>query len=369
MGRVTVRAIVQEEEDKMFHITKKVYLEYDYAFTSKYPNYLVASSTYAARPMVTLDDLAAPLQAPTFEELLSADFNNDIEEFWQTLLTKETKFIAYLDVDTLTKLQIQYWKSIFTSDFGAAQAHMLYTSWVESLQLWGYYKPIGSFDAVSGEWSRPNAFSIPSKTLEEITEIFNETSVSTTLQNLDNNEVSIEYLMADYFYNNETPNSVELFERIKTLTWDNWLDELAHLRYEILSGTIDAQNLDTNLDITIGNIQEQLALSPSLSWTVDPKFGEDVDYIRNTYNYTIFDPLWNGLAEIWGCEYDDMVEVNRMINEDDYPGLLTRDINRNYGSSYTRTRFMGKCNQVFTTWLYRQVRNSNTNDLAPFRLA
>lgn len=353
----------------MFHITKKVYLDYDYSFTSKYPDYLVASSTYGARAQITIDDHAAPLQALTFEELLTADFNNDIEEFWQTLLAKETKFIAYLDIETLTKLQIQYWKSIFTSDFTATQAHTLYSSWVESLQLWGYYKPIGSYDAVNNEWNRPNAFSIPTKTLAQITEIFDATSASTTLQNLDNNQISIEYLMADYFYSNTTPHSVELFNRIKFMTWDNWLDELAHLRYEILSGTLDAQALDTNLNITIGNIQEQLASSSSLSWTVDPKFDEDdIDYIRNTYNYTIFDPLWAGLAEIWGHEYDDMTELNRMINEDDYEGLLTRDIERNYGSSYTRTRFMGKCNQVFVTWLYQQVRNETTNNIAPFRL-
>jgi len=185
---------------------------------------------------------------------------------------------------------------------------------------------------------------------------------------MDKSTVGIEYLLADYFADKLSPYSETLMERVKYLTWDNWLDELEHLKYELLSGTIDIGKLDPTLNITVGNVESELAKSNILSWTVDPLFNEDIDYIRQTYDHTIFNPCWTLLADQWGIPYDDMDELNAMINNDEYENLLLRDINRNYGSSYTRTRFMNKANQTLATWVYDRVREDQIKDLHKFKL-
>jgi hypothetical protein len=95
----------------MFHITNKVYLQYDYAFSNK-TEYLVASSTWGSRALVNTD-LSAPETAESFDNLITNTYGGDRENFWTALLSKENKFVAYLDPETLTALQVQYWRSIF----------------------------------------------------------------------------------------------------------------------------------------------------------------------------------------------------------------------------------------------------------------
>jgi hypothetical protein len=351
----------------MFHIFNKVYLEYDFSFKVR-EEFILASERWAERPMISVDDVIAPIHAPSFEELLTSEFNDSIEEFWTSLISKTKKFVVFLDPDTLTKLQVQYWISIF-EDATTADIHKLYTSWVESRRLNGYFDRVGSWDRNSNAWTRPNVFTdLKFLSLAEIETLIADTSPVEALKSLDMNTVSFEYLLADYLADNTSPYKAELLERIKVLTWDNWLDELEHLKYEILSGTIDAGKLDTEINVSVGNIETELAKSNLLKWTVDPAFGDDIDYIRSTYDYTIFDPCWTELAKIWGYEYGDMSELNMLINNDRYDDLLARDIARNYGCSYTKDRFMNKCNQVFATYCYDLKRKTQTGQLSGFRL-
>jgi hypothetical protein len=265
-------------------------------------------------------------------------------------------------------LQIEYWKSIF-EDLSVDDAHFLHTSYVESRRLVAYNNIIGQWDRTSNTWSRANILSeVDFIDKDSFVELYNSIERSPVLTAMDKTSIGVEYLLADYFGDNETPYKSALFDRIKFLTWDNWIDELEHLKYEILSGTIDAGKLDPTINTTVGNVEEELAKSEMLSWTVDPLFREDVDYIRSAYDPAIFVPCWAKLAEVWGHDYDDMEELNTLINADDYEALLERDIARNYGCSYTSTRFMNKANQSFATWVYECVRKGKTSDLSTFRI-
>ena len=350
----------------MFHIAKKVYLEYDYAFENR-QDFILSSSRWSERFMLSVNGVADPTRVPTFSELLQENFNNKIEDFWKFLLNKNNKFVVYVDSETLTSLQIQYWRSIF-ENITPESVHILHTSWVESKRLHGYFEKIGSWTK-ENKWSRANALTdLKFLTLDEIKVLYQNNPPIDALKNIDKSKVSFEYLLADYLADNSTPYKNELFNRVKILTWENWLDELEHLKYEILSGTIDAGQLDPSINVGVGKIESELAKSNILKWTVDPAFGQDIDYIRSTYNYEIFNPCWIKLAEIWDVEYDDMSELNRLVNTDKYEELLMRDINRKYGCSYTRTRFMNKCNQVFATWCYDRKRSNKTNDLSNFKL-
>lgn len=362
----------------MFNIANRIYLEYDYKFQSN-GNYAVASEKWASRLLVS-QLMSAPQQAPSFQQLLETEYNNSREEFWADLLSKTGKFVFYSDPNTLTELMVQYWRSIFVSDLTPEQVHFMYTTVVDSTRLRAYYYRIGAYNRETNTWSRPNALSeITFKTLEEITTIYNNNPPSAVLQNVDKTRVGVEYLLADFFADTESPYKTALMDRIKFLTWDNWLDELDHLKYELLSGNIDARKIDPTIDTRVGNIESELAKSEILKWTVDPLFNNDIEYIRQTYDYNIFTPCWLGLSDIWFAKsggdyppgtifYDEMGDLNRLINTDQYEILLTRDIDRNYGCSYTRTRFLDKCNQVFSNYCYDRKRENQTADLTPFRL-
>jgi hypothetical protein len=352
----------------MFHITEKIYLEYDYSINQKRP-YMVASSQWGTRPMVTINDVAAPQHADSFTTLINNQYAGDRENFWRDIISREGNFVVFLDADTLTALQIQYWASIFSDSLTVADMHKLHTSWVESRHLESRVNRIGSWDNTTQTWSRPNAYTdLKFLTIAEIQTLIDENPASAVLMAMDKNKVSFEYLLADYSVDAASPYKTELMQRIKFLTWDNWLDELEHLKYEILSGAVDAGKLDPSLSITLGNIESELARSNLLKWTIDPSFGTNVDYIRSTYDPAVFMACYTKLAEVWKHQYDDMVELSNLINADQYEQLLERDVARNYGCSYTRTRFLSKSNQVFATYCYIKLRENATNDLAPFML-
>jgi hypothetical protein len=205
--------------------------------------------------------------------------------------------------------------------------------------------------------------------LDEIRVLYDRNPPSKVLSAINPNKISFEYLLMDYFARGKKSKyRPEFVRRLKAMTWDNWIDELEHLKYEILSGTLDAGKLDPEIDVSVGNIEDALAKSSFLSWTVDPFFKEDPDYIRQTYDHRIFVPCWQRLADAWDLGYDDMEELNELINQDAYEELLMRDIDRGYGSSYTRTRFMDKANQVLSTWCYEMVRTGDIAALTPFKL-
>ncbi len=348
----------------MFHIANKVYFEYEFKHDHMSP-FMMASKDYEPNTKI----FNAEMQAPTFEALLEDNYDGDINKFWTSIISNSDKLVVYLDSDTIANLQVQYWRSIFEVEPSIQDIYFLHKTYVESIRLSAYNNITGDWDSMSGEWSQRNLLGeIHFKTLEEITDIYNANGPVPALQNMDKSTVGIEYLLADYFADKLSPYSETLMERVKYLTWDNWLDELEHLKYELLSGTIDIGKLDPTLNITVGNVESELAKSNILSWTVDPLFNEDIDYIRQTYDHTIFNPCWTLLADQWGIPYDDMDELNAMINNDEYENLLLRDINRNYGSSYTRTRFMNKANQTLATWVYDRVREDQIKDLHKFKL-
>jgi len=352
----------------MFHIANKIYLEYDYKFHQQYP-YIVASERWSKHP-ITISKSPLVSQVSSFEELLLNNYNNDIENFWTDLLNREGKIVVFLDPQTVTKLQFQYWKSIFQDSITLENLHLLHTSWIESMRLTGYFDLVGTWDPGTESWTRSNAYTeLPIPTLQESQSLYNSTTVSPTLRNMNKTTLSLEYLLADYLYNPNTIYKQVLMEKIKKFTWDNWMDELMHLRYEVLTGNLDLTSIDRNLNISVGNIEQQLSTSNILKWVVDPAFNRDnVEYIRSTYDHQIFNPCWDKTYELWSGGDENMAELNDLINTDQYEELLNRDIARGFGCSYTAKTFYTKSNLVFSTYCYQKKREGKTEDLSNFAL-
>lgn len=352
----------------MFHVFGKTYFEYDFKFSHKYP-FTAASSRWAEHPLL-VSNQEIHFEAPSFEALLKDEYGGDIEAFWKGALSHQEKYVYYLAPDRIAELQIQYWRSILEVDPSVEQIHFLHTTWVESVRLNAYNQVTNSWGVGGTERVVHGVLGeVHFKTLEEIRELYDRNPPSKVLSTIDPNKISFEYLLMDYFARGKKSKyRPEFVRRLKIMAWDNWIDELEHLKYEILSGNVDIGQLDPSLNIQVGNIEEELAKSEYLSWTVDPFFKEDPAYIRETYDHRVFIPCWQRVADAWDLGYEDMEEYNELINNDEYEALLMIDIERGYASSYTRTRFMDKANQVLSTWCYQMVRSDNIAALAPFKL-
>lgn len=359
--------MVRGEEDNMFHIANKFYLEYDYAFTNTYP-YLVASSTWGSRNLVNVD-LSAPIQAETFDEMLANNFDSDKEAFWTAMIAKDNKFVAYLDPETLTALQVQYWRSIF-DNVSVEDVHRLHNAWVDSKKLTNMFAPIGAYDASTSAWTRSNAInSLDYKTLDEITTIYNANAASTVLSNLDKNKVSFEYLLADYSFDNASPYATKFLERTGYIAWDNWLDEINHLRYELVSLGLDINAIDSGISAAPGSLISQIEASTSLSWILDPQF-EDLDYFKANYDQDKAMSAYETYATESGIDWEtnQLRTLSTNILAGDFATVLSNDIAQGTGSMFTKERFAEKMNTVFVSWVYQMVRAGTTANLSGYQL-
>lgn len=359
--------MVRGEEDNMFHIANKVYLEYDYAFNNKRP-YLVASSTWGDRNFINID-LSAPQSALTFDELLTANYNGSREDFWTEMVEKTDKFVAFIDPNMLVELQVQYWRSIF-DNISVTDIHRLHNAWVDTEKLRNSFQPIGDYDANTSEWNRANAInSLDYKTLEQITTIYNNNAPSAVLQGLDKNNVGFEYLLADYYNDNTSPYAANFIERVGYIAWDNWLDEIDHLRYELISLGLDIDAIDTDLTSEPGSLISQINSSNALSWILDDRL-EDLDYFKANYDHDKAMAALQDLADAQGFDWESNVltPISTNLVAEDYATLLSNDIAKGAGSMFVKERFIGKMNTVFVSWVYKMVRAETTANLSGYQL-
>ena len=344
-----------------------MYLEYDYAFNNKRP-YLVASSEWGSRNFVNID-LSAPQSALTFDELLTNEYNGSREDFWTAMVGKTDKFTAFVDPDTLTALQVQYWRSIFNNP-SVADIHQLHNAWIDTEKLRNTFQTVGSYDSDTRTWNRANADnSLSYKTLDEITAIYNDNAPSATLQNLDMNTVSFEYLLADYYNDSSSPYAAKFLERTGYIAWDNWLDEINHLRYELVSLGLDIDAIDTGLTTAAGSVISQIESSTALSWILDPRY-EDLDYFKENYDHTKAMNAYETYATVLGIEWETnhLNTLSNSIVAGNWTTVLTNDINKGGGSMFVKERFAGKMNSVFVSWVYKMVRAETTANLSGYQL-
>lgn len=345
----------------MFHLFNSVYLQFDFNFEPAGKDFILASDIFGNKPMITVQDNEVYESQPSFEDLIKYSFIGE-EHFWTSLIARNKKVVVYVKPSQLYKLQIKYLKSIF-NHASIQDLHKIHVSFVESTRLKSY------FEASTGRDMRKQKTltSINPLSLEEFEELYNSTEVSKALQNLDKTTLSFEYLLADYIYNKNSKYKSALLAKSEVMMWDNWFNELEYLRYEILFGALDVNKLDPNIELSIGTIEEALAQSELLKWIVDADFAYNREYIKANYDYKTFSSLWDAVYSLYGVS-EDMSETNELINKNMYEELLTRDINRGFGCTYTGEMFKEKSNHVFATYCYNIARSNNTSVLAPYRL-
>jgi hypothetical protein len=300
---------------------------------------------------------------PTFDDLINEVFGGNKEEFWKDLIARHKKVIMYIKPEQLFALQVEYLKSIFKYA-ECSDLYKVHVSFIESIRLRSYF-----VNRKSDIRKTVILNSIVPLSYEKFEELYNSTVVSKVLQRIDKTLLSFEYLLADYVFNKNTKYKPALLAKVQVIAWDNWFDELEQLRYEILFGSLDLNQLDPNIKLGIGTIEEVLAQSDSLKWTVDKNFAYNRKYIKTNYDYKTFDPLWDKIYSLYGSsESEDMSKTNELINKDMYEELLTLDINRGFGCIYTGEMFKEKSNHVFATYCYTIARLEDKSQLSAFRL-
>lgn len=345
----------------MFHLFNSVYIDFDFCFEPMGKDFILASNIFGNMPMITIQNNEVYKSQPSFEDLIEKTFSGNTENLWKELIDRHTKVILYVKPSKLYELQIEFLKSVFKYS-SCEDLYKIHVSFVESARLRSYYE-------TRDKDSRKKTIldSIHPMEYSAFKEVYDKTVISKTLQRVDKSLLSFEYLLADYVYNRSTKYKSALLAKIEVMTWDNWLDELEQLKYEIIFGSLDLNHLDSNLTLDIGTIEEQLSNSDTLKWVVDRNFTHNRKYIKRTYEYQMFDPLWKKIYAMYSGE-EKMDDLNELINNDEYEKLLWRDIDRGFGCTYTGEMFKAKSNHVFATYCYKVARSENASELAPFRL-
>lgn len=345
----------------MFHLFNSVYIDFDFRFEPMGKDFILASDIFGNMPMVIVQNNEAYKSRPSFEDLIKQSFSGDKETLWKDLIARSKKVVLYVKPEKLYELQIEFFKSVFKYA-ECKDLYKMHVSFIESIRLQSHY------ELRDKDFRKQTILNtIHPLQYSQFEEIYNNTEISKTLQRIDKTTLSFEYLLADYIYNSSTKYKHALLSKIEVMTWDNWLDELEQLKYEIIFGSLDLNRLDANLNFEIGNIEEQLSNSDTLKWVVDRNFTHNRKYIKSTYNYKMFDPLWKDIYEIYAGQ-EKMDDLNELINTDQYEEILWRDINRGFGCIFTGEMFKTKSNQVFATYCYKVARSENKDELAPFRL-
>jgi len=345
----------------MFHLFNSVYLQFDFNFEPAGKDFILASDIFGNKPMTTVQNNEVYESQPSFEDLIKYSFTGE-EDFWTNLIARNKKVVVYVNPSQLYKLQTKYLKSIF-KHASVQDLHKIHVSFIESTRLRSYY-----VDCTGRDLRKHKILtSINPLSLEEFQELYNSTEVSKVLQSLDKTKLSFEYLLADYVYNKNSKYKSTLLAKSEVIIWDNWFNELEYLRYEILFGSLDLNKLDPNIQLGIGTIEHTLTQSESLKWTVDADFAYNREYIKTNYDYKTFSSLWDTVYSLYGVS-EDMSETNELIFKGMYEELLTRDINRGFGCTYTGEMFKEKANHVFATYCYNIARTNDTSALASYRL-
>lgn len=347
----------------MFHLFKRSYLEFDYKMDSLGYDFLIASEYFGNLPMNAYAEKCLKPTAPSFEELIQTSFDNDTEKFWKFMYNSENKLICYTKTETVEKLMIQFFKSVF-KHATPLNVFLLYQTMVESARVRSYIQTT----APDGR----NKFlreTFEIKTYREFKEIYDAQPISNFLkEGIDKKDLSFEFLLPDYFYNGHSSlYKEEILKRVKLISIDLWKDELEQLRLETIFGFLDMDRIDPAMELEVGNIERKLNESELLKWMVDENFSADPTYIKANYNYLNLVDQWKKMYDIWETP-EDMREINDLIMAENWEALLERDINRNFGCLFTFELFREKSNQVFSSYCYRKKRNNLTDELAPFRL-
>lgn len=341
----------------MFHTFGRVYLEDIKLFqkTSQHNFIIFDNESYSIKS-----------NHSSLENFLE-DKNLTLVEFWVQLSNSREKLTIFTDFDTLTKLQIHYWISILKFP-QIDSLYWLHTTYLQDLRI----------------KSTPESHTLEGLTyirscrpldIEHFQEIYDVASKDMIDPNISLKNVSFEYLLASYFYDNKSPYAKYFFDKINHLSWKQIIQEFFVIRNQLVNALFNNLNLALPDNFKLDyeqDIEAQMFGNPYLSWIHDIDFREDnTQYIKDNYDI-------NQLAELYDnwikyrrpkertpeleLELDNLTWITQAIIDKDWEHLFTKNLERDFGCIYVDNWLLHKANQVWTGKLYREANHSNEKE-------
>lgn len=357
----------------MFHLFNKVYIDNTFMFDIKH-DFFAISKKWAN---VTLPDQSVRVlgTAKTLEELVKVQYDNDIERFWEFILSQQERVHLYMDHDERLKLQVQFWKSIFDK-LSQEFVYLLHKFYVANSSL-GQYR---HRQANEGRDAHLHA-NLPLLSQEAFVKLYNETSPSATLEKMDKTVLGFEYLLGHYLATRKRTTNVHyhqtFFDRFGDMMWRRWLIEMDILREQVLDVAFQWNDLFTDmntddvdfLSLNFKQIFASLGNNEDLSWLTNSS--KDVEQLKATFDPERFTRMYKAL-HVNPYPYTDNkpspLEYLTKLKNGAWEELFDIELARKFGSSITQTYLSRKSNGLLVSYLYSEGRKSTVGQLKDFIL-
>jgi hypothetical protein len=363
----------------MFHLFQRIYLDHDSHVHSR-SAMMVLSSKEKPHPISTIAGRSLGSVA-AFDQVLKEDFQDSLEVFWKFVISRDPTrdFVLFVDDELYFQFQIQYWRSILAEP-SPGTLYELYNVYRTDYEL-KIPTAVDRGENPSGTYR--NLY--PRLTQAEFEARIAHIGSSSVLRQANLAEVSIEYLLADFFSDPRSDYREGLKKKVLQMAWRNWFNDIEELRSEVLAGASNLDQLYPDLAPVLRSGGDPMAILKSderFAWLHDERFSRrDRHEIRLNYPADYFptiqalvDRICRIRVRLKGLETEDVDTFNqasetRLLYADDFEGIIRQDVERCFGSFFLKGRRYADINHFLIGTLYRMVRAGRVEELRRLRLA
>lgn len=344
----------------MFHLFGRTYLDHDVFYNTKYMPVVLSS---VEKPHPISEKLGEKFGTILpFDQIIAQDFNGSLERFWSSMIqdVRSKKTVIFADSECYHQLLIQYWKSIF-KNADLSFLHDLYQTHIADNDL----KTVMNIERADN-YKKLRPGELPRITPEEFETLYIKSPVIECLNYKSKEEVSFEYLLAEFSLEPSGELAPAFLQKLKLLCWRTWLSDVFSLRNDFLGSYF---HFDKDLEV-----KSYLEKNPLTTWFLDPNFHENnIDYICKKYTPAPFVALSHlinpGEAKGNGNTWDSFITVTEALFQGKYQELLQADIENRKGCTFIRDHLLNESNQLLASKIYEDIRLKNIKNLTKFKLA
>lgn len=362
----------------MFHLTGRIYLEHEKWYNSKYDHLLLFEneSNHPAARHVNFEFA----KIPNFQTVLDQKHGGSEQQFWVDTLNhaRNKKLVIFVDSALYLKFQCQYWKSIF-EDLSTEDAYRLHKMYFLDKKL----KKFLHTDRADAKATDTNDNQLLS--YEDFAKIYNETSLIDAFVQLNKGDVSFEYLLGNYFLDQQSPYAPAFKTKLKNLCWKIWFNDMEILRSELINSFYDIKKVIPTIQFDIedvASVDKIFINEPLLRWMQDPDFHDgNIDYVRDNYDPELLEKLATSFRDSWDLKIlsddldilkkikiQDHILPTKKVFEERHLELLEENIQKNFGCRFVDEYLRDKSNQLLPAFIYDTVRTNKFEKLSFLKL-
>lgn len=335
---------------KMNLLFDKKYIEFADKFSTLNAHEIIKSKN-SKHPFETIFNIKMD-EILSFEDQLKSKFSNNYNDFWKDLYSRDanTKYVLYVDTETYFRILIQFWKSIFDSPSGE-QIYDLYRLTFLDLEL----KRMNNQLEIS-------QFTLPKETISfltktEFNKIYEEIPTVQYLQDLNKKSFGFEYLLIDYFLNENSKYKSAFLSRLEKLSWKFWVNDINEAKRDFLISFLPMYKELTGEDFNLNDsekIHENLSKNVNTKWLLDEKINEkNYEYVKKEYPKELFQKIFQKVAA-------STIELE-YIYEGKYLELLKLHINDSNYRQLTSGEILNQVNQQLVRYVFQLVSTNKIN--------